>query len=87
MQHSYKFYAAPQKWVDARDTCRSENATLAMPKNENEASVLKNIFSRFVLKGVRNPGIALLGFHDMFKEGEYLTDEGKLCYRYSNLNK
>lgn len=64
--------------------CYSENATLAMPKNENEANVLKKIFEQFpksTLAGVTHPDYFLLGFHDAFSEGEFLTDEG-ISYIY-----
>lgn len=80
MQQSYKFHRAPQLWSDARDTCRREGANLAMPKNETEAVVLKKIFDKYpasTLQGVLDPDYFLLNFHDMFKEGEYVTDKGR----------
>ena len=79
VQQAYKFYKTPQKWFDARETCRKEGANLAMPKNAAEASVLKKIFEEYptsVLEGVERPDFCLLGFHDIFREGEFVDDEG-----------
>lgn len=80
VKQSYKFHRTPQKWSDAINICRKENATLTMPKNKAEVSVLKRIFDGFpasLLKDIENPNIILLGFHDIFREGEYLRDNGK----------
>ncbi|XP_077284221.1 C-type mannose receptor 2-like [Arctopsyche grandis] len=75
----YKFHKKPLQWSDAILECYRENATLAMPKNEVEANVLKNIFEQYpksTLTGDPNADYLHLGFHDVFSEGEYLTVQG-----------
>ena len=38
----YKFQTTPKRWIDAVNVCAKENATLAMPKSEQDAEDLKN---------------------------------------------
>ena len=81
MQQHYQFHTTPQKWFDARQTCRSTGGKLAMPRNDAEAAVLKRIFDEHpasTLQGVTHPNHFLLNFHDLFREGEYVTDKGML---------
>lgn len=80
---SYKFHDKPQKWFDARKTCLKENATLAMPKNEIEVSVLVELFKKYptsILENVYQPEFVLLSFHDIFEKGNFVTDQGSDTY-------
>lgn len=80
MDISYKFHRIPSTWFDARRICQKEDATLAIPKNLKEVEILLEIFQNYpisILQGVTHPDFILLDFHDMFNEGEYLTESGK----------
>lgn len=88
MKKSYKFHKNPQNWTDARNTCRREHAILAMPDNENEVSLLVELLNTYpasTLKNVKRPEFVLLGFHDIFKKGDYVTDQGNdVLYLFDN---
>ncbi|XP_077294185.1 macrophage mannose receptor 1-like [Arctopsyche grandis] len=81
----YKFHHQPMKWLDAVAHCHSECAKLAMPKNEHEMEILRNIFQSFSHKKTMTIGQAnnlLLGFHDHFSEGKFVTELGKPLYDF-----
>lgn len=87
VEKSYKFHDKPQKWFDARETCLKENATLAMPENEAEVLVLVELFKEYltsILKYENQPEFILLGFHDIFKKGDFITDQGSDTYLFCN---
>lgn len=76
---NYKAHMLPLTWVEATQKCKSEKATLAMPKNQKEADTLKSIFEkklRSVESGVTARDYVFLGFHDQFTEGEYIDEKG-----------
>lgn len=75
----YKFHEVARNWSDARNTCIKEGSSLAMPRNEAEAALLREIFDGHPssdLKSAPLPDFMLLGFHDIFREGEYVNDQG-----------
>ncbi|XP_077294996.1 macrophage mannose receptor 1-like isoform X2 [Arctopsyche grandis] len=84
----YKFHHQPMKWLDAIAQCHSECAKLAMPKNKYEMEILKNIFQSFshnTTMTVGQKNNLLLGFHDHFSEGQFVTELGKSLYDLHNV--
>lgn len=80
MQQSYKFHRKPEKWFDAWKKCREEDAILAQPKNVQEVDVLKRIFAGYpeaILSDSKNKKLMWTSFQDMFKEGEFVGEDGK----------
>ncbi|XP_077297689.1 macrophage mannose receptor 1-like isoform X2 [Arctopsyche grandis] len=85
---SFKFYGDAQSWINAKSTCRSENATLAMPQNEKEVNVLKLIFDKHrasALKHVKYHDYTFLGFHDLFEEGNFVSEIGNNIEYFYNV--
>lgn len=77
VQQTYHYYAQPKIWFDARDQCISDGANLALPRNNAEMQVLKQIYNANTpLPNVIFKDYFLLNFHDQFREGEYVTDKG-----------
>ena len=61
-------------WDTARNTCEQEGAYLAVPNFITEAKAISTIFANGgTISGAYNQNYALIGFHDQFKEGEYVT--------------
>lgn len=78
----YKFHTVTQDWENARRTCLSEGAHLAIVNSEEEAKILENFFARYpYVNETMNNGFALVGFHDQFSEGNYITIFGKRPYK------
>ncbi|XP_077295203.1 macrophage mannose receptor 1-like [Arctopsyche grandis] len=83
----YKFHKDIKTWYEARNICRLENATLAIPETDTEVEVLKFIFKEYPassLKHIKNYDYIFLGFHDIFREGEFLTESGESLDYYYN---
>lgn len=69
----YRLHIIPATWNQARKFCRAENATLAMPKNMVEADEISKISFNKTSENIKKIHI---GFHDIFNEGEYVTENG-----------
>lgn len=81
---SYKFHEDSQSWVKAKSTCRFENANLAMPQNEEEIKVLNLVFDKHrasEFKYLKYHDYAFLGFHDIYEEGKFVSEIGKLLFK------
>jgi hypothetical protein len=62
-------HSEPKNWHEARKICEQEGGHLAIINSEEESKVLQEIF-----KPVMGEELwALIGFHDLYKEGQYLT--------------
>lgn len=81
----YKLHKQPMNWLDAVARCHSECAKLAMPENKYEKEILKTISQSFshgtTMTGGQKINI-LLGFHDHFSEGQFVTELGKISLYY-----
>ncbi|XP_067004699.2 uncharacterized protein [Anabrus simplex] len=74
----YKFHTTGTTWENARQICHSEGGHLAIINSALEAMVLETIFKRVPnLKMVNNNNFALIGFHDLYVEGDYRTIYGE----------
>jgi hypothetical protein len=74
----YKLHTKSAKWYEARRICVQEGAHLAIVNSEAESKVLKEILARFPkLENVTFNEVALIGFHDLYEEGQYLTIYGE----------
>ena len=71
----YKIHSVLKKWPEARKICAQEGGHLAIINSEEESQVLKSIFAPVAAK--LKDGWVLVGFHDLYNEGEYLTIFGK----------
>ncbi|XP_063224843.1 hemolymph lipopolysaccharide-binding protein-like [Bacillus rossius redtenbacheri] len=74
----YKLHTYTKPWLEARQTCSEEGAHLAIVNSEQELKVLHRIYQMYpkIQEGWRND-CAYLGFHDMYKEGQYITIFGE----------
>ncbi|XP_044727977.1 macrophage mannose receptor 1-like [Chrysoperla carnea] len=86
----YTFHGDPQVWNEARKICVSENGHLAIINSLNEAQTLSaQIYVHPKVFSAPNidpslRGTILIGFHDYFKQGEYVTLDGKgIEYSYA----
>ncbi|CAG2055521.1 unnamed protein product [Timema podura] len=70
----YKFHTTLKPWDEAKKTCSKEGGHLVILNSERELEVVHGIFRRYpkVKDGWEND-FALVGFHDMYKEGQYQT--------------
>ncbi|XP_044737456.1 hemolymph lipopolysaccharide-binding protein-like [Chrysoperla carnea] len=76
----YKYHRDPQTWAKARQICEVEGGYLAIVNSEEEANFLRGMMSKYpddVLTDVVHKSCVFLGFHDYFKEGEFVTIDGK----------
>ena len=68
----YKLHTDVKTWPDALHTCQNEGAHLAIINSQEEAKALAPMWRA-------NPTIphyddyAFIGFHDQYKEGQFLT--------------
>ncbi|XP_032664279.1 hemolymph lipopolysaccharide-binding protein-like [Odontomachus brunneus] len=71
---AHKLHTRAVTWNEARKVCNEEGGHLAIINSVHEASVLLDIFNRSgPIKGAVYPNEALLGIHDLYKEGEWVT--------------
>ena len=66
----YKIHSELKNWQEAREICEQEGGHLAIINSEEESKVLQQILAPVA-------GVASIGFHDLYKEGQYLTIFGK----------
>ncbi|KAJ4442990.1 hypothetical protein ANN_04638, partial [Periplaneta americana] len=70
----YKFHTEGLTWREAVKACSREGAHLAIINSETESSVLQSLFARHPkLNNVSDQNHAFLGYHDLHKEGTFLT--------------
>ena len=62
-------------WHEARKICAQEGGHLAIINSEEESAVLRSIFAP-VAEKVKKEWV-IIGFHDLYNEGQYLTVFGK----------
>ncbi|KAJ9574201.1 hypothetical protein L9F63_008457 [Diploptera punctata] len=77
----YKLYINLRSWQEAERMCAADNGHLAIINSESESVVLKQLLSEVtVVPGTDSEtnDYALIGFHDLYVEGEYLTVLGSL---------
>ncbi|KAJ4442991.1 hypothetical protein ANN_04639 [Periplaneta americana] len=61
-------------WREAVKACSREGAHLAIINSETESSVLQSLFARHPkLNNVSDQNHAFLGYHDLHKEGTFIT--------------
>ncbi|PSN42391.1 hypothetical protein C0J52_21653, partial [Blattella germanica] len=65
-QGHYKYHTTPKNWNNARETCISEGAHLAVVNSESEARLLTSI-----LPGYKDI-FAWIGIHDFYQEGKWI---------------
>nr|CAD7443028.1 unnamed protein product [Timema bartmani]CAD7451837.1 unnamed protein product [Timema tahoe] len=68
----YKLHAEAKKWDDARRACTEEGAHLAIVNSEEESKALQKL-----LESEAKTSFALIGFHDLFTEGAFVTIFGQ----------
>ncbi|KAJ8676064.1 hypothetical protein QAD02_011850 [Eretmocerus hayati] len=75
----YKLHEDLAEWNDARRICTSEGGHLAIINSEEEAAALAEMYtdSDLMSKPGRPSQNVLLGFHDMYNEGEFVTILGQ----------
>nr|CAD7585496.1 unnamed protein product [Timema genevievae] len=71
----YKLHAEAKKWDDARRACTEEGAHLAIVNSEEESKALQKL-----LESEAKTSFALIGFHDLFTEGAFVTIFVLKCY-------
>lgn len=70
----YKLHPISTYWREAQAACRCEGSSLVVPESKAEIEVLLKIMNENLL----NSTIAmLLGIHDIYAEGVYVTVDGK----------
>jgi hypothetical protein len=75
---SYKIHSEPKTWHEAHKICAQEGAHLAIINSEQESRVLQSIFASVVNTQIGEcRSFVLIGFHDLYNEGQYLTVFGK----------
>ena len=67
----YKIHNEPKTWPEARKICAQEGGHLAIINSEEESKDLQSIFAPVAAN--LSVGAVLIGFHDLYNEGQYLT--------------
>jgi hypothetical protein len=71
----YKIHSELKTWPEARQICAQEGCHLAIINSEEESKILQPLFATVAAK-VRDKAF-LIGFHDLYNEGQYFTVFGK----------
>jgi hypothetical protein len=71
----YKIHSERKTWHEARKICAQEGGHLVIINSEEESKVLQSIFAPVAAK--LSVMWVLIGFHDLYNEGQYLTVFGK----------
>ncbi|PSN42392.1 hypothetical protein C0J52_21652 [Blattella germanica] len=66
----YKYHTTAKNWNDARETCISEGAHLAVMNSETEARLLSSLLPANFF--------GWIGMHDLYQEGKWVTIFGKI---------
>ena len=72
----YKYHTTPKEWNDARLVCRNEGAHLVVLNSKVEAKFIASLPDN-------NYDWALIGMHDLYKEGQWVTIFGKFKIDYT----
>lgn len=77
-QKRFKLHLNPRPWDQARVICYSEGGQLANVGSKQEEIFLMNEFNnpKNKVNHVRHKDYALMGFHDIFKEGNFFNVQG-----------
>ncbi|XP_069703794.1 hemolymph lipopolysaccharide-binding protein-like isoform X2 [Periplaneta americana] len=74
----YKLHTKSAVWEEAIRICEQEGAHLGIINSDEESQVMGNLLARHPkLVDVVHQGVAFLGFHDMYVEGQYVTIFGE----------
>ncbi|XP_046466573.1 hemolymph lipopolysaccharide-binding protein-like [Neodiprion pinetum] len=74
----YKVHTRAVPWNDARMTCEEEGGHLAILNSIAEAKVVTELFKKSSpITGSPHPDFASIGFHDLYREGQYVTIHGQ----------
>ncbi|XP_069673030.1 hemolymph lipopolysaccharide-binding protein-like [Periplaneta americana] len=70
----YKLHRAAKKWVQAMDTCKTENAHLLIINSDKEAKAIQRVWLRHPknFSDWRDHWV-FVGIHDQFEEGKFIT--------------
>ncbi|XP_069686148.1 hemolymph lipopolysaccharide-binding protein-like [Periplaneta americana] len=72
----YKLHPDVNTWHGAMKICEEEGVHLAVINSEKEAQILKTLWDKIPpakIKGGVHNDWAWIGFHDLYKEGEFVT--------------
>lgn len=79
---SHKLHTRSSTWNVARKLCNEEGGHLAIVNSILEANILLDIFNNSgPIKDAAYPDVALLGIHDLYEEGEWVTVLGESIAR------
>ncbi|XP_046736230.1 hemolymph lipopolysaccharide-binding protein-like isoform X2 [Diprion similis] len=74
----YKLHTRATTWVEARLICQEEGGHLAVINSNAEADAIARVFQKGgPITGSNYQGDALIGFHDLYRKGEYVTIHGE----------
>ena len=71
----YKVHSELKTWHEARQICAQEGGHLAITNSEEESNVLQSVFAPVAAR-LKDEWV-LVGFHDLYNEGQYLSVFGK----------
>jgi hypothetical protein len=71
----YKIHSELKTWHEARQICAQEGGHLAIINSEEESKDLQSIFAPVAAE--LKAEFVLIGFHDLYNEGQHLTVSGK----------
>ena len=72
----YKLYLNLRSWHEAERVCATDGAHLSIINSNSESLVLTQLLAEVPVVPGADPetvNYALIGFHDLYMEGEYLT--------------
>ncbi|XP_069701695.1 hemolymph lipopolysaccharide-binding protein-like [Periplaneta americana] len=70
----YKLHPEVRRWHEALDACKKEGTHLLILNSEEEARAMNYFWQKYPnFAGATVQTWAWIGFHDQFKEGEYVT--------------
>ncbi|XP_015513494.2 macrophage mannose receptor 1 [Neodiprion lecontei] len=74
----YKVHTRAVLWNEARITCEEEGGHLAIFNSVAEANVVTQLYKKSpAITGSPLPQFAGIGFHDLYREGQYVTIHGQ----------
>lgn len=74
----YKIHTHAKTWHEAREVCQKEGGDLAIINSEAESRVVGALVAKsYPHYGSYNSYFVLIGFHDLDKEGHYVTIDGR----------
>nr|AQY54440.1 immulectin 4 [Hepialus xiaojinensis] len=77
MANCYKLHLTPKNWTEAYATCTGESSSLAILNSEAESTALKQLYETKSDAKINSGNVdILLGFHDKFREGQFITIKG-----------